>query len=152
MPESGQLRIYRIADFGHTMLSISKIGAAEFMGIECGWHDNVPFQSCIPAGEYLLIPHEGPKFRDTFAFVNENLGVSHEHKSDIQRYACVIHHARTARGLTGCLACGASVRMDYGYPVLVESASSVAHVLSVLRWPGNRTAIIEDRLGGWTDE
>jgi len=151
VPDIETLRIYRIADFGHTMLSIWRLGAAEFWGLEKGWHNNEPFKSCIPAGEYRLEPHYGQTYKDTFAFVSEELGVSHVQTPGMQRYACVIHRARNATALSGCFACGFSMRLDYGYPTLQDSAQAVAHVLSALRWEGEKRAVIEDRLGGWVD-
>lgn len=151
MPDPETLLIYRVADFGHTMLSVTKLGAVEFVGIECGWHDNEPFRSCIPEGHYRLEPHGGERYKDTLAFVNEGLGVAHLQTDSCARYACVIHKTRNATALTGCVAFGMSMRLDYSYPTLVDSALAVAHVLSALRWPGMRRAIIENRLGGWTD-
>ena len=144
------LRIYRFADFGEEgVLSRWKLGKWECWGLECPWMDNAPFKSCIPAGSYRLEPHDGDKYKHTLAFVSDSLGVAHWPTEGVPRYACVIHRARNASHLTGCLAPGMSIGLEHGEPVLGASAVATQHVLTALRWPGMKRAIIQECWGGY---
>jgi len=147
---SETLRIYRFADFGDDgMLSRWKLGSWECWGLECPWRDNEPFKSCIPCGSYRLEPHDGDKYKHTLAFVSDSLGVSHWASDDHSRYACVIHHARNAGHLTGCLAPGMALGLEHGVPVLGASAVATQHVLSALRGPTIKRALIQECMGGY---
>lgn len=80
-----------------------------FQTIEPPWRDNKPFKSCIPAGDYLLEPHNGGKYAGTYAMINEAMGVYHlpqDRKDNTDRYACVFHAANWASQLEGCCALG----------------------------------------------
>lgn len=77
--------------------------------IEREWRFNRRFDSCIPPGTYNLIPHNGTKYRDTFALVSEANRVFHTeaectYKTD--RYAIVLHAGSYASNFNGCIGCG----------------------------------------------
>lgn len=74
--------------------------------IEQIWQDNKPFVSCVPDGEYQLVPHNSDKYGATWALVNPDLGVAHYPTSGIARYACLFHSANWAHQLQGCIAPG----------------------------------------------
>jgi hypothetical protein len=144
------LSIVRFVDFGEDggMLSRWRLGTWECWGMECPWQNNEPFKSCIPTGNYRLEPHDGDKYKETLAFVSEGLGVSHWPDPEYPRYACVIHRARNHRNLTGCLAPGMAIGLEHGLPVLGASAVATQHVLTALRWPGIKRAVITEWMGG----
>lgn len=87
---------------GQLILPIGK-GLAS---IERSWAD--PIQP-IPPGEYKLVPHFGVKYRNVFALVNPDLGVTHfvpNTNHPKPRTAILIHPANFARELRGCIALG----------------------------------------------
>lgn len=85
---------------------------------EKDWHSmeppdlgNQPFTSCIPQGEYDLIPYNSPKYGDCFIMVNEDLNVYAFEDSvgrpEDGRYLCLfVHRGNYSRNFVGC--CGAS--------------------------------------------
>ena len=79
---------------------------ATFEGIERPWKNNEDDTSCIPDGDYQLVPHKG-KYGRVWAFVGET--VSHYEEPGKARFACLIHNANWADQLEGCLAIGRGV-------------------------------------------
>lgn len=82
------------------------------VAVEQPWKDNRPFVSCIPAGDYELVPFSSNKFGDTFAFHNPELNVYAQMEDRVdnnQRYACLFHAANRFDQLQGCLAPGSSL-------------------------------------------
>lgn len=74
---------------------------------ERGWHDNIPGGSCIPEGFYTLEPHDGGKYKNTYALVGQH--VSHYSYNNIPRTVCVIHWEDDGRYLQGCVSIGERV-------------------------------------------
>lgn len=74
--------------------------------IEQLWDMNKPFVSCVPAGEYTLVPHHSDKYGKTWALVNHDLSVAYAPTPNFRRYACLIHAANWAHQLQGCIAPG----------------------------------------------
>ena len=69
---------------------------AVYYTIERPWKDNIPFESCIPAGEYELVRHDSPKFgKDTWLVS----GVDN-------RSYILLHVANTERHVVGCIGLG----------------------------------------------
>lgn len=96
-----------------------------------------PFESCVPPGLYGLERVQSPKYGDTFALENAELGVF-SHKDQIEqegdRYACLIHAANWARELEGCIAPGdgrANVHTDE--PMVTHSRKATGALLDLLR-------------------
>ena len=80
--------------------------------VERPWLDNRPFISCIPAGDYDLVPWDSPKFGQVVAFVNPGLHIfldAHDVKDERARDKCLIHAANYPHELNGCCAVGAEV-------------------------------------------
>lgn len=69
-----------------------------------------PEHPCIPEGRYTLEPHKSTKFSEPiWAMVNESLGVSHELKPGIPRFACLFGHVGNyPKDVEGCVALGLS--------------------------------------------
>jgi hypothetical protein len=76
-----------------------------FFTVEKPWKDNKPFESCIPEGEYSLVPHGNyGSDGDVLALVGET--VSHYEDPDYARYACLIHTANYPADVVGCIGLG----------------------------------------------
>lgn len=94
-----------------------EIDGARFETIEQPWDHNIPFHSCVPCGEYRLVPHKSNRFGiNTYALVNEDLNVYYR-RSDIPideegRYKILIHASNVPSQLQGCIAPGT------GFPVM----------------------------------
>jgi hypothetical protein len=116
-----------------------------YFGIECPWKDNQPSISCIPGGDYDLVPHLSDKYGDSWAFVGGT--VSHYYDDgQSERYACLIHPANYARQLQGCLAIGIGAGVNNGVPAVWNSRKalkslgdhldrSVLHTVSIQWFP-----------------
>ena len=76
--------------------------------VEQPWNDNKPFKSCVPVGDYDLIPFSSGRYGRTYALSNPELDVvvNMSEASKGQRYACLIHAANWASQLQGCIAPG----------------------------------------------
>lgn len=70
--------------------------------MEREWFLNRRGESCVPRGEYVLEPHNGTKYKNTYAVVGE--GVGHTPEDGKARYACVFHAAVFPTQLQGCFA------------------------------------------------
>ncbi len=82
----------------------------QFITCEREWKDNQPNVSCVPTGFYLLEPHDGTKYKNTFALVGST--VSHiGDGASVTRSACVFHKASKGSQLQGCIALGTSVTL-----------------------------------------
>jgi len=75
-----------------------------FFTVEKPWKDNKPFESCIPEGEYSLVPHQSNKYGNVLAIVGGT--VSHFKGEDFKRYACLIHTANYPHDVEGCTGLG----------------------------------------------
>ena len=67
--------------------------------IERPWLDNIPFMSCIPAGQYKVYPHVSPKFGNCFIVVGGTVG-----KYTGERTHILFHAANVPKQLAGCIA------------------------------------------------
>ena len=78
--------------------------------IECPWRSNRPFVSCIPPGLYLLRPWWRT---GVVAIVGGSVGLSAPGPQDTwKRWACLVHSARSADQLQGCIALGVAGGTD----------------------------------------
>ena len=86
--------------------------------LERAWEDNTPRVSCVPAGEYELIPHSGTKYQETWALLGRTVGVSAH--PEVQRSTILLHAANYHYQLSGCLAPGYQAHMlAWGIPPTV---------------------------------
>lgn len=83
------------------------VSASEAMAtIERPWLNNRGFVSCVPEGEYELVPFTRPSNGDeVWALRNHDLGVG-INKGDSDRYAILIHPANFVTDIAGCIAPG----------------------------------------------
>ena len=96
-----------------TQSVISVVGSDQsWHGLERPWLDNLPYESCIPTGTYVVLPWESPRYGTCRIFVGGDVAIS-EGRAD--RFACLIHPANYTRQLQGCLSPGCS-KADYYEP------------------------------------
>lgn len=78
-----------------------------FYTVERPWLDNQQFVSCVPPGEYKLVPHRSHKYGDVLALVNEDMNITHwEDEGENNRYAILIHVANYPKDVQGCIGLG----------------------------------------------
>ncbi len=82
------------------------VGSETFYTVEKPWLNNKPFESCLPAGNYKLVPHKSPRYGNVFCIVNEDTGVTVHKEAWSKRYACLFHVANYARDVLGCVGVG----------------------------------------------
>ena len=96
-------RDYRV-DGGQSIFGRFTCGDLSLLSCERSWRNNEPGKSCVPAGFYYLEPHNGTKYKGTFALIGAD--VSHSKEPGVARYACVFHWAKAGMYLEGCIAIG----------------------------------------------
>ena len=77
-----------------------------FFTVERPWENNLPFVSCIPEGDYSLIPYKSDKYGNVLVMVNNELGITHYKEPHSNRYACLIHTANYPHDVEGCIGLG----------------------------------------------
>lgn len=99
--------------------------------IEKPYLDNIPFNSCVPCGEYELVPFDSQRYGNTFAlYSKENkVFVSNE---GYGRYACLFHPANIHDELAGCIAPGLHLGMVSGKWAVTSSRLAFQKLLPLL--------------------
>lgn len=82
--------------------------------LELAWNNNDPETSCIPTGIYTCIPHDSPKFPDTWE-VSEVPG----------RSAILIHNGNTQGNTHGCILVGTAEGTLGGKPAVLHSVEAL---------------------------
>ncbi len=101
-----------------------------FITCEREWRANQPNVSCVPCGFYLLEPHDGTRYQDTFALIGST--VSHlGDGAGVTRSACVFHKASKGSQLQGCIALGDSI--DMGHSAYLNGLNAGKEWLAELR-------------------
>lgn len=82
-----------------------------FHTLEQPYLDNRPFESCVPVGEYVLLPYESPKYGDCHIMVNPDLNVYAFEDVLIRpgdgRYLCLfVHRGNYVHNFQGCIGAG----------------------------------------------
>jgi len=115
----------RMGVFGRLILASGK----EVYTVEPAWRDNEPFESCVPAGDYLLVDYDSPKFGQTLALKNHDLDVG-VYKGDAKRFACLLHVANVASELDGCIAPGLSLSYIKNFWAVSHSAKAYGQAMN----------------------
>lgn len=92
-------------------------------------------QSCVPDGEYRLIPHHSERFPNTYALINEDLGVYYQHRPAGQpwgRTAILIHVGNRVRDVIGCVAVGLTGGVLEGEYAVLRSRDAMERLRAVL--------------------
>ena len=95
----------------------------EAFTVEKPWNDNRPFDSCIPAGDYVLEKHDTPNYPRHFALVGGT--VSHWKDENFARYACLFHTANRARDVQGCIGLGEMLGVIYKEWAVIHSGPTI---------------------------
>jgi len=96
--------------------------------VEQPWRDNKPYQSCIPAGEYWLVPYDSPRHGQTWAIVGGNVGFP-ETDPHILRSECLFHVANWADQVQGCIGPGMGRAIDPARgPMVTSSRAALAEL------------------------
>lgn len=86
---------------------ILTVEGKKFFTVEKPWVNNTSNISCIPSGEYKLIPHgEYGKDSNVLCMVNDEMGITHYEEGDSKRFACLIHTANYEKDVIGCIGLG----------------------------------------------
>jgi len=123
-----RLTLTRIEMTDEYTLGLLHLGRYSLATVEQPWNDNVPFKSCVPVGFYHLAPHDGTKYRKTWALVGEH--VSAQEEMNVARYTCVLHVANAATEVQGCIAPG----MSHKAGAVVYSRPAMDALRGVLGW------------------
>lgn len=120
-------RIFRSDRFGR--FGTLELDDRVFFTVEKPWLDNKPFESCIPDGDYELIPH-GEYGKDGHVLAIVGGTVSHFEDSDFERYACLIHTANYPKDVVGCIGLGSDYIADKN--MVTNSRKSIADFYSMV--------------------
>jgi len=103
---------------GKMILGVLKGDGLELQTLDRPWipvddaKGGVRSLSCVPVGEYRLVPHSGHRFGEAYAFVNTDLDVYHlpddvpAEKKGKARTACLIHIGNIVSDSIGCTLVG----------------------------------------------
>ena len=93
-------------EYGRMLLDGSRV----CFTCEQPWNDNLSNASCIPEGDYRLLPYNSPAHGHTFVFHNPDLNIYGTQKmipaGVAGRSLCEIHVANWPFQLRGCVAVG----------------------------------------------
>ncbi len=140
-------RIYREARTDIATEGILEFDGVSLFTIERPWIPTWPggrrYESCIPAGEYDLVPHTRPNGQRVVALVNPGLAVYH-HQDDLPegvgRFLILLHPANWADELYGCIAPGYGRTTTDRGPMVTRSRDAMRLLMS---WEPEKI-IIED--------
>lgn len=137
-----QTRLYQRGEGTYSILTVPTLRPMWVM--ERKWRENTPDVSCVPTGFYSLVPHDGEKYKDTWALVGAT--VSHRKEPGIPRSFCVAHWEDDPKFLEGCLSMayqlGPDGRLyDSGRNALTDAKCILAanpgpHYLNITAAPG----------------
>lgn len=92
-------------------------------------------KSCVQDGSYTVEPHDSEDFPNTFALVNEDLGVYHYSKPAGQswgRTAILIHRGNWVKNVVGCIAVGRSHGRLENERAVISSTSAMNILREIL--------------------
>jgi len=99
-----------------------------------GARGGMPFESCVPDGEYELVPHVRPKnSAHVYALRNPDLGVYYtkqDRGSREGRYLILIHPANKVSEIVGCIAPGLVRTIADNVPQVRSSRRAMAKIMA----------------------
>lgn len=99
----------------------------------------------VPAGNYRLVRHDGPKYKDTWALVGN--GVTHQPGKDSKRSAILIHAGNRDDDTRGCIIIGLRIGILLGETSVLMSGVAMNKLRSVLKNQEHDLEILEVRHG-----
>lgn len=105
--------------------------------LERPWLDDMPggrsFESCIPDGEYELIPHTRPNGHDVYALRNPELHVyytAEERGEQPGRYLILLHAGNYTNDVVGCIAPGMSRTIFRNQRMVTSSRPAMGMIMA----------------------
>lgn len=117
----------------------------------------LPFESCVPDGEYVLAPWVRPSGEECYILSAPDLGVRAEEMAGSGRYLILMHVANFVSQVVGCIAPGMTRSIMWNkstgsYERAVSSSVEAMRVLrSFLGRSDSHTLTIRPRLGTGED-
>ena len=102
----------------------------------------MPFESCVPAGRYELIPYVRGNGDVVRALVNPGLGVyfrKNDRPNGIGRYKILIHAGNWVTDIVGCIAPGYGRTVSGKGPMVTQSRKAMSLLMN---WLGDDEAEI----------
>ena len=136
--------IHKSGTFSELILDVP--GLAEIrvgFGVEQPWADNTPFISCIPAGEYDLVPFTRPNGNEVVAFVGGTVSLYKD--PNFKRYTCLIHIANWPQNVEGCLGPGDDFvcqSIEHTEPMVTNSRPTMERLMRLIRKHNVSKAVI----------
>ena len=102
------IELARLDDSKNGTHGVFDLGGKMWHSLEPPDLNNEPFKSCVPLGEYVLLPYSSPKYGSCFIMVNPDLNVfQFEHspgRPDDGRYLCLFtHRGNEVENFVGCV-------------------------------------------------
>jgi len=95
-----------------------------------------PFESCVPDGDYELVPFERNNGDHVLALVNHDLGV-HLHSGP--RYAILIHAGNWVTDVVGCIAPGMDREIEAGRIKVTNSQVAMRSLADIMDFSQTHT-------------
>ena len=106
-----------------------------------------PFESCVPDGEYELVPFERSNGSQVLALYNPTIGV-HLHAIDgIGRYACLIHAGNWSDDVVGCIAPGLGRSISNNRVMVTSSRTAMKKLAEVMSFYEGHTIVVQNAGG-----
>lgn len=157
-----QIEITRRAYLPEVTLGELKLGSLSLFTLERPWIMNpkgpggMLSQSCIPDGTYEVRPHNSTQHPNTYALVNEQLGVFYQSTpaecgpADARRWGrttILIHVGNTVEDVIGCVAPGQRCGVvNNGYSVF-ESGAAMTRLRMLLGSEANHSLTVRATSG-----
>lgn len=136
------MKLIRIAYLAQCTLGRLIVGDLKLATIERPWIPNpegpggMPRQSCVPDGDYRVIPHHSQGFPNTYALVSHGNAVyyqpSDKPAQPYGRVAILIHAGNRVKDVIGCVAVGMQHTIAQGEHWLLDSQVAMSRLREAL--------------------
>ena len=92
-----------------------------------------PFHSCIPEGEYELLPYERNNGQNVWCLFNPSLGIyQHQTGNKADRFSCLIHPGNVVTDSAGCILPGIKRGKLKGELAVLQSGFRPGYAMDVI--------------------
>lgn len=141
-----KLKTFRQDDYGTFGEIFTASGASLGYSVEQPWRNNEPFNSCVPAGKYLLVPHNSKKYGRCFVLHNPTLQIYAEEDQMIlfdDRYLCIFAHKGSyPKNFEGCIGAGD----HYGNDMIYNTRVTCKKIMNLLYSSNEQHTLTIERL------
>jgi hypothetical protein len=106
-----------------------------------------PFESCIPDGDYDLIPYQRSNGDEVWALVNTALGVNMFQDDGDGRYAILIHVGNWVDDVVGCIAPGTGRTISNNRVMVTNSKAAMKKLHDLADFTEQHTLTIRNSMG-----